>query len=187
MFPSTFVRVCWGWMSAVLVLIVVGCGEPVREDRGIEFSRDGGQVAFQHDREGIYVADPKGGAVTKIFQPDETVLATSRPLSSPTDGRLIFATAKPLKELDQRPSLAAGPVPADGQILCQIPVRFTCWLRNEPTEDQPAEVTKLFSATCGHVGYVSFATVLRWSDNMSSVSGQPTGPVPFKGNTARAL
>ena len=89
-------------MRLVLALVPVmlsamGCGgEPVREDRTVEFSKDGGQVAFQIADDGVYVASADGKGVTKIFQPDEAVLATSRPLASPTDGRLIFATAKPL-------------------------------------------------------------------------------------------
>ncbi len=149
-------------MSAVLSLMIVGCGEPVRPDRTIEFSRDGKQVAFQHDQEGIFVADPHGGPATKIFQPDETVLATSRPLTSPTDGRLLFATAQPLDETEPRLALPAGPTPAEGQIVGRIPVRFICWLREEPQADHPAEVRKLFNAKCGHVGYVSAGLAVRW-------------------------
>ena len=150
-------------MSAVLSLMIVGCvQEPVRPDRTVEFSREGNQVAFQHDEEGVFVADPHGGPATKIFQPDETVLATSRPQASPTDGRLLFATAQPLDETKPHPALPTGPVPAEGRIVGQIPVRFTCWLRDEPQADQPAEVRKLFSATCGHVGYVSAGLVVRW-------------------------
>ncbi len=163
MSPSSAKRVCPALTSVVLILLVLGCvKEPVREDRTIGFSHDGGQVAFQHGHEGVYVADRNSGAATKIFQPDETVLATSRPLTSPTDGRLIFATAQPLKETDQRPSFTSGPVPADGQIVSGIPIRFTCWLRDEPTGDQRADVKKLFRATCGHVGYVSAGLVVRW-------------------------
>ena len=113
-------------MSAILSLMIVGCGEPVRPDRTIEFSRDGKQVAFQHDQEGVFVADPHGGPATKIFQPDETVLATSRPLTSPTDGRLLFATAEPLDKTAPSPAPLAGPVPAEVQIVGRIPVRFTC-------------------------------------------------------------
>ncbi len=149
-------------MSSVLSLMIVGCGEPVRPDRTIEFSRDGKQVAFQHDQEGVFVADPDGGPATKIFQPDETVLATSRPLTSPHDGRLLFATAELLEKTAPPPALPTGPAPAEGQIVHQVPVRFTCWLRDEPQPDQPATVRKLFSATCGHVGYVSAGLVVRW-------------------------
>ncbi len=101
-------------------------------------------------------------AESQIFQPDEAVLATSRPLTSPTDGRLLFATAGPLDESKPLPALPAGPVPAEGQIVHQIPVRFTCWVRDEPQLDQPAAVRKLFTATCGHVGYVSAGLVVRW-------------------------
>jgi hypothetical protein len=149
-------------VSAVLSLMIVGCGEPVRTDRTIEFSRDGNQVAFQREEEGVFVADPHGGPATKIFQPDESVIATSRPLTSPTDGRLLFATAERLDEVKPQSTLPASPFPAEGRVVGEIPVRFTCWLRDEPQGDQPVEVRKLFSATCGHIGYVSAGLVIRW-------------------------
>ncbi len=64
-------------MLAVLSLMIVGCGEPVRQDRTIEFSRDGNQVAFQHDQEGVFVADPHGGPATKSFGSPPFVLKTN--------------------------------------------------------------------------------------------------------------
>src|ERR1700730_3692453 len=80
--------------SMLSLVVFSGCSqEPVREDRAADWAREGNTVAFQHDQEGIYAADKQGAQLTKIFQPDETVLATSRPLYSPTDGRLIFCTA----------------------------------------------------------------------------------------------
>lgn len=158
---SLGLKCCVALLPMALGLISGGC-EPVREDRTIEFSRDGKQVAFQHDREGVFIADSEGGQAIKIFQPDENVLATSRPLASPTDGRLLFATAQPLDETPPQLALSAGPVPAEGRIVSGGPIRFTCWLRDEPQADQPAEVKKLFTATCGHVGYVSAGLAVRW-------------------------
>src|SRR5580765_5600685 len=79
--------------AGVLFFVLAGCAEPVREDRSADWGRDGNTVAFQHAREGVFVADKQGKTLTKIFEPDESVLATSRPLYSPVDGRLIFTTA----------------------------------------------------------------------------------------------
>lgn len=155
-------KLCLFAGSVVIALSVVGCAEPVREDRTVEFTRDGGQVAFQHGDEGVYVASADGKGVTKIFQPDETVLATSRPLSSPTDGRLIFTTAQPLEPEAPRPPGAIAPTPAEGRIVFQRPIRYTCWIRSEAKGDQPAAVKKLFDAPCGHIGYVSAALAVRW-------------------------
>lgn len=155
-------RCCVVSVTVIACLLIVGCGQPVRQDRTIEFSRDGNQVSFQHEQEGVFVADPHGGPATKIFQPDENVVATSRPLASPTDGRLLFATAQPLDAKQPQAVISMGSTPAEGRIVGAVPVRFTCWLRDEPQTDQPTEVRELFSATCGHVGYVSAGLVVRW-------------------------
>src|SRR5258708_39968242 len=100
-----------------LLFVVSGCGqEPVRENRAVDWARDGGNVAFQHDNEGVFVADKEGAGLTKIFEPDETVLATSRPLYSPSDGRLIFTTAH---DPGGQPSPAATdlfPDPPEGRV-----------------------------------------------------------------------
>jgi hypothetical protein len=150
-------------LSACVAIIVciAGCGEAVREDRTVEFSRDGAQVAFQHGDEGLYVANADGQGLTKIFQPDDSVLATSRPLSSPTDGRLIFTTAQPL-EGEPPPTRSLDLVPAEGRIVFERPVRYTCWLRGESKNGNPPTVTKLFEAFCGHVGYIAAGLAVRW-------------------------
>src|SRR5690242_2988637 len=96
-------RVC---VYCVLALSLFGCSAAVREDRTITFAPDGKQVAFQHGRDGIYVAETEGAEPTKIFQPDADVVATSAPLWSPTDRRLIFTTARPA---DKRPNGRGGP------------------------------------------------------------------------------
>ena len=64
----------------VVASLLGGCGQPVREDRTIQFSASGGQVGFQHATEGVFVADPNGGPPRKIFQPDAGVVAVSTPL-----------------------------------------------------------------------------------------------------------
>ncbi len=151
-------------LGVCLAALLAGCAEPVREDRTIEFSRDGGQVAFQHGDAGVYVADAKGGPAVKIFQPDEHVLATSRPLASPTDGRMLFATAKPQEARDTPQPRPAGPLDPAGQIAWKEPVEYTCWLRlpATPAADPSKVMHKLFTAKCDHLGYVSGGHVVRW-------------------------
>ncbi len=55
------------------VIALFGCG--TREDRTITFSTSGDRVAFQHGREGVFVADKEGGGLTKIFTPGKDVIA----------------------------------------------------------------------------------------------------------------
>src|SRR5579863_730974 len=80
-------------LFALALLLLAGCGGTVREDRAADWGRDGKTVAFQYDKEGVFVADKDGRAITRIFEPGASVLAMSRPLYSPVDGRLIFTTA----------------------------------------------------------------------------------------------
>jgi PAS domain-containing protein len=155
--------------SVVIAWLAAGCAAPVREDRTIEFTRDGRQVAFQHGREGVYVADREGGEVIKVFEPAENVVATSRPLASPTDGRIIFTTAEPHAPSAHRQLAADAPAPADGQIVWAMPVRVTCWLREESSAESPAGVRRLFTAACGHPGYVSAGLAVRWQPHGNSV------------------
>lgn len=148
--------------SILLTLSLIGCADPVREDRTVEFSRDGSQVAFQHGDEGVYVASADGKGVEKIFQPDASVLATSRPLASPADGRLIFTTAQPLESEPPPPPRTNQPLVAEGRVDWKRPVRYTCWLRSEAKRDQPAAVNKVFEARCDHIGYVTAGLAVRW-------------------------
>src|SRR5258708_771089 len=80
-------------MFWITLLFVAGC-QPVQEDRTVAWSSDGREVGFQHGTEGVFVADREGRGLEKVFQPGPDVLATSTPLWSPTDRRLIFTTAR---------------------------------------------------------------------------------------------
>lgn len=154
-------------VCASVLLVLTGCGEPVRQDRTIEFSADGKQVAFEHGTEGVYVASQSGTEVKRIFHPAPDVLATSRPMAHPRDGRLVFTTAVPLKSSEDPATKTVRIVPAEGQIVTALPVRYTCWLAEpvaegaEPAEATPA-VRELFTATCSHPGYVSAGLAVRW-------------------------
>src|SRR3979409_60923 len=77
----------------VVMVFLAGCGQPVREDRSINWSRDGASVGFQHGQEGVFLADKDGGKLTKIFQPDPNVIATSTPIWSPAGKQVLFTTA----------------------------------------------------------------------------------------------
>jgi hypothetical protein len=142
-------------------LFFTGCASGVREDRTIHFAPDGRQVGFQHGRDGIFVAETEGAEPTRIFQPDEDVIAVSAPLWSPTDKRLLFTTAKNAdKKPEQRDGLPDESDPA-GDLHTARPTLYTCWLRSEPKPGQPLNVP-LFTVRCGHPGYVAANLAVRW-------------------------
>ena len=143
------------------VLFFAGCGTAVREDRTIPFATDGNQVAFQHGRDGIFVAETEGAEPTKIFQPDADVIALSPPLWSPIDKRLIFTTATSAdKEDKNREGLPAEPEP-EGSLHVPRTTLYTCWMRSEGKAGQAQNVL-LFTARCGHPGYVAANLAVRW-------------------------
>ena len=104
-----------------------------------------------------------------MFQPGADVLATSTPLWSPKGRKLIFTTARaadgdPAASTQaQRRSEAccvADPNPTrPATSSFQIPVVYTCWLRDEAAGEPPV---KLFEAKCDHVGYVAANLAVRW-------------------------
>ena len=151
-----------------LVLALFGC-EAVQEDRTIEFSAEADSVGFQHGEQGVFVADKAGGGLKKVFQPGADVLATSTPLWSPQGRRLIFTTARSADgdataltrtQAQVRGLLPGGsdPNPA-GEVFFELPVVYTCWLRDEAEDEPPV---KLFDAKCDHVGYVAANLAVRW-------------------------
>lgn len=149
-------------LSLFAFLFLAGCGPgTVREDRTIPFAADGRQVAFQHGRDGIYVAETEGAEPAKIFQPDADTLAVSAPLWNPTDKRLIFTTAKSAeKEAKGGESPPVEPQP-EGNLYAARPVLYTCWLRREEKAGQPQNMP-LFTVRCGHPGYVAANLAARW-------------------------
>ena len=148
---------------AVTLLLVVGC-EPVREDRSADWGRDGNTVAFQHDKEGVFVADKEGRGIIRIFEPDATVLATSRPLYSPLDGRLVFTTAYDPEGKPRPAATNLFPTAPEGSLVWQGRVKYTCWLRDEPSKaGESPQPHELFSAECDHLGYISAGLAVRWN------------------------
>ena len=75
------------------LLLAVGC-DGVQEDRHIEFSPSGNQVAFQHGTDGIFVADPETGKLQKVFDPDPSIVAVSTPIWADDESAAIFTTAR---------------------------------------------------------------------------------------------
>jgi hypothetical protein len=147
--------------SCFAFLVLAGCGTSVREDRAIPFATDGQHVAFQHGRDGIFIAETEGAEPTKIFQPDADVIAISPPSWSPIDKRLIFTTAKSDDKEDKpRESLPVEPEP-EGNLHKKRPIRYTCWLHNAQNPAQPQNVP-LFTVRCGHPGYVAANLAVRW-------------------------
>ena len=56
--------------------------------------------------------------------------------------------------------LRGGPDPDPaGELFTEVPVVYTCWLRDEATGEPPV---KLFDAKCDHVGYVAANLAVRW-------------------------
>jgi hypothetical protein len=148
-------------LPLVVSVLLAGCGSVVREDRTITFAQDGQQFAFQHGRDGVFLAETEGAAPTKIFQPDEDVIAVSTPSWSPIDKRLIFTTAKRVgKDQNGRGGLPAEQ-DAAGDYHAGGPALYTCWLFSEPKPGQPLNVP-LFTARCGHSGYVAANLAVRW-------------------------
>lgn len=149
-------------LTVLTSCLLVGCSSSaVREDRTIQFSADERHVAFQHGREGIFVAETDGAEPRKIFQPDADVIAVSAPLWSPTDKRLIFTTATNADpENKHREGLPAEPE-AEGQRYAARPTLYTCWLHSEPEAGQPRNVP-LFTARCHHPGYIAANLAVRW-------------------------
>src|SRR5277367_5814685 len=58
-------------LAALGLLFWVGC-DAVREDRTINISPSGNQVAFQHGEDGIFIADPRTGELRRVFDPDRS-------------------------------------------------------------------------------------------------------------------
>jgi hypothetical protein len=145
----------------LLSLTLAGC-QQVRENRTITFSSDGDQAAFQHGRDGVFVVESEGAAPQKIFQPSADVVAVSPPLWSPTDKRLIFATARPSETTPPRQTAPHEPDPA-GDLLKEQAIRYTCWLRPAPGGGKVSEPKPLFEAECDHPGYVAAKLAVRWS------------------------
>ena len=180
-----FFRPALGSSLLGLVAALAGCDGGVREDRTIEFSAGAESVGFQHGEQGVFVADKNGGVLKKVFQPDSDVLATSTPLWSPKERKLIFTTAR-ADSADPAASNRAqvqlqgmlrgtsDPDPA-GDLFIQMPVVYTCWLRDEEKGGAPA---KLFDAKCDHAGYIAANLAIRWhprGDRVLYLSGVAGG------------
>src|SRR5262249_31620187 len=100
-------------------------------------------------------------------QPGPDVIASSPPLWSPTDRRLIFTTAREAKAGASRPVASAGN--PEGDLFVERPVVYTCWLRDEPRNGQPAEPKAIFEAACDHPGYVAAGLAVRWHPTREKV------------------
>ena len=133
--------------GACVGLLFLGC-DGVQEDRRIEFTANGGQVAFQHGSDGIFVADPQSGELHKVFDPDPTVIAVSTPNWSDDETRAIF-TDGPRRHAPMRPIPPHQPNRAlpqlttprqrtwtptnwedapTGRLFLAQPIVYTCWL-----------------------------------------------------------
>src|SRR5262249_22983070 len=135
-------------------------GDPVRQDRSLQFSADGRHAAFVDEREGIFVTDTVGGKPVRIARLPPGALAASVPLWAPDDDRLIYALAR---KADDAPPAAVGRDDPEGATHSAENVVYTVSLRAAPrgAGDNP-EPQELFTATSGHPGYVAANHALRW-------------------------
>jgi hypothetical protein len=143
----------------------------VREDRSINWSKEGESVGFQHGQEGVFLADKDGGKVTKIFQPGQDVIAVSPPLWSPAGMRVLFTTAR---SAGGRPSvnlpLGSGDQDPAGNIHVQQDIEYTCRLYEQTDGGPPSEPAVLFEATADHPGYVAASLAVRWHPLLDRVN-----------------
>jgi hypothetical protein len=153
-------------VALVFALSLVGCGQPVREDRSINWSGEGKSVGFQHGHEGVFVAN-KDGKLSKIFQPGEDVIATSTPLWSPTARKAIFTTARPTQGTLQVSGILDNDNPG-GAVHLQRAINYTCWYLDQETAEN-AKPIPLFETSCDHVGYVAANLAVRWHPDGLSV------------------
>jgi Tol biopolymer transport system component len=137
-----------------VVLTLVGCQPSVRENRTITFSSDG-RVAFQHGNNGVFVTDPTGKP-KQVYQATSDDFATSLPLWDPSGKRMVFTVAQLQEGKLTRPQLDT---PADGRRYAAVPVRYTCWLYDPSTGNEPE---KLFEAKCRHAGYIAAGLAVSW-------------------------
>jgi WD40 repeat protein len=147
----------------LLLCLLAGC-QPVREDRSINWSGDGKSVSFQHGDEGVFLADKETGKLTKIFQPGADVIATGSPLWSPSGKRVLFTTASSVVKGQPAAILPFWDTTSDpaGNVYAQQEIVYTCYLHEETPGQPQIEPTKLFGASCDHVGYVAANLAVRW-------------------------
>jgi Tol biopolymer transport system component len=159
-----------GFGLCAMVAFLAGCGQPVREDRSINWSKEGDSVGFQHGQEGVFLADKDGRTLTKIYQPDSGVIATSTPVWSPAGKRVLFTTARSLNGQPPMnlPFLGGEQDPA-GNVHVQQEIVYTCWLYAQTDGGKPAEPVALFEATADHTGYVAANLAVRWHPRLERI------------------
>jgi Tol biopolymer transport system component len=169
---------------AICLAIALGC-DAVQEDRHVEFSPSGDQVAFQHGRDGIFIADPQTGELRKVFDPDQSIVTVSTPLWSDDERRAVFTTAR---EENQPPRSQAAGTPTsaaqsresssspaawedapDGRSFFPQSIAYTCWLVVRAPDGSLAKPTPLFEARLNHSGYVAANLVVRWHPRQKTI------------------
>ncbi len=164
------------------LLFAAGC-DPVQENRSINVSASGNQVAFQHGEDGIFVADPRSGELHRVFDPDRSIVAVSSPLWSTDESRAIFTTARdePLTGTEAavdkkvaRPhrgnnarGSARSPVEwndaPEGRYFFPTPIVYTCWQIERAANGSFKKPVALFDAHVRHSGYVAGNWAVRLS------------------------
>ena len=130
-----------------IVCLAAGCGELNEAEYAINWSGEGRFVGFQHGAKGVFLSDPDGSRLRKIFQPEPGITATTPPLWSPTDSHLIFATA--------RHDLQRDPQRTHDDTL------YTCRLYDGSAGAEAPPPAALFEEPCD-LDYVRLNAAVRW-------------------------
>jgi Tol biopolymer transport system component len=151
-----------------LAVFLAGCAQAVREDRTITWASDGGSVGFQHGREGIFLAEKDGSNLTRIYQPDASVIATSTPLWDPAGKRVVFTTARSAngQAVPNLPLTPRGEDDPAGNVHFRQGIIYTCWLYEK---DANAKPLALFEASADHPGYVAANLAVRWHPRLERI------------------
>jgi hypothetical protein len=159
-----------GFGLLAFAALLAGCRQSVREDRSIHWSREGESIGFQHGQEGVFLADKDGRNLTRIFQPDPGVIATSTPLWAPAGKRVLFTTARsPNGQLPANLAFGSSEEDPAGRIYLHQEIIYTCWLYEQAEDGKPAKPVALFEARADHPGYVAANLAVRWHSRLERI------------------
>lgn len=155
-------------VCSLMAMCFIGCSQnAVQESRTIHFGSDG-TATFQHGRAGVFI--DVDGETRTIFEPDETVLATSSPLWSHDKRYVIFTTATAANQknnaANHAPNWNSSP---DGRQFLKQAVHFECWLYDTKSADG-TKPRVVFESNCGHVGYVAANLAAKWSPDGTAIA-----------------
>lgn len=146
-------------LVALIALFFCGCGN--REDRTINFSPDGKQVAFQHGDDGVFIRDTASNTMERIYDLKEDEITASTPLWSPDGAQVIFTTATPTDDNEFTEPIVRWDDAPTGRAFSKRPIEYTCWIQDR--KQRPFDPPRpLFQSACDDTGYVAANLAVRW-------------------------